>query len=448
MNGHVAAAAAVAGYQSSYGLADGSSAAAGGMVGLIASPTGASWGPSPTSPLSSHSAVAALAAGQQHQSPSAWYNSVYQQSQYSPAGHNMVMYHDSYAQSPSAAAAAAAAYYPPRARLTTTLWEDEQTLVYQVDCRGICVARRHDDNMINGTKLLNVVGMSRGKRDGILKNEKGRRVVKVGPMHLKGVWIPFDRARFLAEQFKVIDALFPIFQPDPNSYLYGTIPMASPTSAAGLPTSDPYSAAAAGYSQLARAQDAYDPSGVVAAAAAAAAATGQSSPVSHSHTASLSQVMAAHHQQPTAHAHHHSMGQQQQQQQQQQGLGISYIGGAPSARMPGMPASPPGSAMAVSPAASYTEKTTRYTPYSTAFQTATGAKSSGPGSKRGSVDHHYSQVVHPSMPQQPHSAKAAQRPDGQGSAADQDGMSQQQQQQQSAMSSSYFEGLMAKSSEQ
>jgi protein SOK2 len=42
--------------------------------------------------------------------------------------------------------------------------------------------------MINGTKLLNVVGMSRGKRDGILKNEKGRVVVKVGAMHLKGVW--------------------------------------------------------------------------------------------------------------------------------------------------------------------------------------------------------------------------------------------------------------------
>ena len=45
-----------------------------------------------------------------------------------------------------------------------------------------------DNDMINGTKLLNVVGMSRGKRDGILKNEKGRVVVKVGAMHLKGVW--------------------------------------------------------------------------------------------------------------------------------------------------------------------------------------------------------------------------------------------------------------------
>lgn len=45
-----------------------------------------------------------------------------------------------------------------------------------------------DNDMINGTKLLNVTGMSRGKRDGILKNEKGRVVVKVGAMHLKGVW--------------------------------------------------------------------------------------------------------------------------------------------------------------------------------------------------------------------------------------------------------------------
>lgn len=47
--------------------------------------------------------------------------------------------------------------------------------------------------MINGTKLLNVVGMSRGKRDGILKNEKGRVVVKVGAMHLKGVWLVTNR---------------------------------------------------------------------------------------------------------------------------------------------------------------------------------------------------------------------------------------------------------------
>ena len=45
-----------------------------------------------------------------------------------------------------------------------------------------------DNHMINGTKLLNVAGMTRGRRDGILKSEKCRHVVKIGPMHLKGVW--------------------------------------------------------------------------------------------------------------------------------------------------------------------------------------------------------------------------------------------------------------------
>lgn len=55
---------------------------------------------------------------------------------------------------------------------------------------GECaLADKHIDNhMINGTKLLNVAGMTRGRRDGILKSEKVRHVVKIGPMHLKGVW--------------------------------------------------------------------------------------------------------------------------------------------------------------------------------------------------------------------------------------------------------------------
>lgn len=46
--------------------------------------------------------------------------------------------------------------------------------------------------MINGTKLLNVAGMTRGRRDGILKSEKVRHVVKIGPMHLKGVWYVYS----------------------------------------------------------------------------------------------------------------------------------------------------------------------------------------------------------------------------------------------------------------
>ncbi|EPQ28809.1 uncharacterized protein PFL1_03612 [Pseudozyma flocculosa PF-1] len=107
-----------------------------------------------------------------------------------------------------------------RHRVTTTLWEDEGTLCFQVDARGVCVARRHDNNMINGTKLLNVVQMSRGKRDGILKNEKERVVVKVGAMHLKGVWISFARAKQLAEQNGIADLLYPLFEANIQSFLY------------------------------------------------------------------------------------------------------------------------------------------------------------------------------------------------------------------------------------
>ncbi|KAI8366672.1 transcription regulator HTH, apses-type DNA-binding domain-containing protein, partial [Radiomyces spectabilis] len=106
-----------------------------------------------------------------------------------------------------------------RPKLSTTVWEDEGTLCYQVDAKSVCVARRKDNDMINGTKLLNVVGMSRGKRDGILKNEKGRVVVKVGAMHLKGVWITFARAKDLATKFKIVDILYPLFVEDPSVFL-------------------------------------------------------------------------------------------------------------------------------------------------------------------------------------------------------------------------------------
>ncbi|KAG0022745.1 hypothetical protein BGZ81_008383 [Podila clonocystis] len=109
---------------------------------------------------------------------------------------------------------------PLRTRLTNTIWEDERTYCFQVDVKGVCVARRADNNMVNGTKLLNVVGMSRGKRDGILKNEKGRVVVKVGAMHLKGVWIPLDRAVHHAKAHHIEDSLHPLLVDDPAEYLY------------------------------------------------------------------------------------------------------------------------------------------------------------------------------------------------------------------------------------
>ncbi|KAG1448291.1 hypothetical protein G6F56_008986 [Rhizopus delemar] len=102
--------------------------------------------------------------------------------------------------------------------------------------------------MINGTKLLNVVGMSRGKRDGILKNEKGRVVVKVGAMHLKGVWITFSRAKDLATKFKIFDILYPLFVEDPSIFLSMPPPVASTTtSSSNNNTSLPYMLPSKGY---------------------------------------------------------------------------------------------------------------------------------------------------------------------------------------------------------
>ncbi|KAF2435977.1 hypothetical protein EJ08DRAFT_667400 [Tothia fuscella] len=111
---------------------------------------------------------------------------------------------------------------PPgmKPRVTATLWEDEGSLCFQVEAKGVCVARREDNHMINGTKLLNVAGMTRGRRDGILKSEKTRHVVKIGPMHLKGVWIPFDRALDFANKEKITEQLYPLFVHDIGALLY------------------------------------------------------------------------------------------------------------------------------------------------------------------------------------------------------------------------------------
>lgn len=87
-------------------------------------------------------------------------------------------------------------------------------------CRPVILTQTPDNHMINGTKLLNVAGMTRGRRDGILKSEKTRHVVKIGPMHLKGVWIPFERALDFANKEKITEQLYPLFVHDIGALLY------------------------------------------------------------------------------------------------------------------------------------------------------------------------------------------------------------------------------------
>ncbi|KAI0456678.1 transcription regulator HTH, apses-type DNA-binding domain-containing protein [Xylaria acuta] len=111
---------------------------------------------------------------------------------------------------------------PPgiKPRVTTSLWEDEGSLCFQVEARGIVVARRQDNSYINGTKLLNVAGMTRGRRDGILEAENIKHVVKIGSIHLKGVWIPFERALDFANREKITPLLYPLFVHDTDTLLY------------------------------------------------------------------------------------------------------------------------------------------------------------------------------------------------------------------------------------
>lgn len=106
-------------------------------------------------------------------------------------------------------------------RITTTFWEDEATTCFQVRDKNVVVSRREKDDYINGTKLLNVTGMSRGRRDGILKTEKGREVVRTGSMNLKGVWIPFGRAVEIARNEGVDDVLYPLFVKNLREFFEG-----------------------------------------------------------------------------------------------------------------------------------------------------------------------------------------------------------------------------------
>ncbi|KAJ0426158.1 hypothetical protein BJY00DRAFT_273123 [Aspergillus carlsbadensis] len=109
-------------------------------------------------------------------------------------------------------------------KLNTIFWEDEGTLCYFVHANGCVISRRQDNNMINGTKLLNVAKMTRGRRDSILKSEKERSVIKMGPIHLKGVWIPFERALLFANAEGITKSLYPLFEENIDTLLYKTLP--------------------------------------------------------------------------------------------------------------------------------------------------------------------------------------------------------------------------------
>lgn len=76
---------------------------------------------------------------------------------------------------------------------------------------GVKVTRRMDTDMVNGTKLINVTRMTRGRRDCILRHERVKQIVTRGPVHFKGVWLPLERSVAIARMLQIYGPLKPLF---------------------------------------------------------------------------------------------------------------------------------------------------------------------------------------------------------------------------------------------
>ncbi|KAF9946046.1 transcriptional regulator swi6 [Mortierella alpina] len=86
--------------------------------------------------------------------------------------------------------------------------------VYEVMCRGIAVMRRKQDSYLNATQLLKVAGIDKGKRTKILEREVlpgEHEKVQGGYGKYQGTWVPFQRGKDLAKQYKVEPYLRTLF---------------------------------------------------------------------------------------------------------------------------------------------------------------------------------------------------------------------------------------------
>ncbi|KAF9929872.1 transcriptional regulator swi6 [Linnemannia zychae] len=86
--------------------------------------------------------------------------------------------------------------------------------VYELMCRGIAVMRRTHDSFLNATQILKVAGIDKGKRTKILEREVltgPHEKVQGGYGKYQGTWVPFQRGRDLATQYKVEPLLRDLF---------------------------------------------------------------------------------------------------------------------------------------------------------------------------------------------------------------------------------------------
>ncbi|KAF9357809.1 transcriptional regulator swi6 [Mortierella sp. AD094] len=89
--------------------------------------------------------------------------------------------------------------------------------VYEVMCRGIAVMRRKQDSYLNATQILKVAGIEKGKRTKILERDVltgEHEKVQGGYGKYQGTWVPFQRGKDLAKEYKVEPFLRALFEYD------------------------------------------------------------------------------------------------------------------------------------------------------------------------------------------------------------------------------------------
>ncbi|KAJ2747874.1 transcriptional regulator swi6 [Coemansia sp. BCRC 34301] len=104
--------------------------------------------------------------------------------------------------------------------------------VYEMECRGIAVMKRHADSWLNATQILKVAGVDKGRRTKILEREiltGEHEKIQGGYGKYQGTWVPHTRGVELCRQYMVHEIMSPILNYDPTTS--GTQPDQTPTKA-------------------------------------------------------------------------------------------------------------------------------------------------------------------------------------------------------------------------
>ncbi|KAK9458274.1 hypothetical protein V1511DRAFT_485548 [Dipodascopsis uninucleata] len=92
--------------------------------------------------------------------------------------------------------------------------------VYEFLCRSVAVMRRRSDAWMNATQILKVANFDKPQRTRILEREVQKGVhekIQGGYGKYQGTWVPLERGRDIAIQYRVEEVLRPIFDFRPSS---------------------------------------------------------------------------------------------------------------------------------------------------------------------------------------------------------------------------------------